>query len=460
MNTRSIYQALIAPRSADPNTQNQEIVLNWLLVASLGLTLAAFVSTVADYISLQADYLLDRLFILCGVFVFFGLLLLLSRQRQQRIVPSLILVAIFFIAASLIIFRWDISNPFGVLLFSVAIVIAGILLSARFSLYTALLTILALSVYMWGKTHGIWSPNLSWIRQPSRAADVASFSAIYAVLALTTWLFNRQMETALSRANRSERALKRQKDLLEIKVEQRTRELQAAQLEQVQQFYRLAELGRLSTALFHDLANHVMSVSIDIEGLQKRQQSDMLARIKENIHHIDGVVRRVRRQIGGKNEIERFNVIEEIREVISMLTYFGDRRRVSIELRELPSRKPIPFRGDLTRFRQLVINLLSNAIEAYPAVRSGRKQRPVIISVSRPPGTLIIEVADCGEGIRPAMKAKVFEPFYSTKDTGTGIGLFIVKKIVEEDLGGTISVTSDKRTGTTFTVTLPLKHHG
>lgn len=456
MNAHRLYQALIAPRSADPNARNQEIVLNWLLVGSICLSFVTLISAFADYANLRATYLLERVLIDCGVFVFFGVLLALSRYRQQRVIPSLVLVAIFFIAASSVVFQWDVSNPFGILLFSVAIVMAGILLSARSSLYIALLTILTLSVYMWGKTYGHWTPDLTWMHQPSRPADVVSFSAIYAILALTSWLFTRQMELALTRASRSEKALKRQKDLLKVKVEQRTRALQAAQLEQIQQFYRLAELGRLSTALFHDLANHVMSVSIDIEGLQKEQRSDMLARIQDNVHHIDGVVRRVRQQISGKNKAERFDVIDETREVMSMLTYFSSRRRVSIELQTPSPHRPIAFRGDLTRFRQLIINLLSNAIEAYPSSK-GRRQRPVTINISRPSDTLIITVTDYGKGIRPALQARIFEPFYSTKDEGTGIGLFIVKKIVEEDLGGNIAVTSNKQTGTTFTVTLPLK---
>jgi signal transduction histidine kinase len=457
LKTHQLYKILIAPRSVEPNAQNQEVVLNWLLVGSLGLTFAAFIITLLNCLLLHANYLLFRLFIVTGLFGFFGLLLLLSRRYKQRIIPSVVLVGIFFAAATSLVFNWDVSNPYGILLFSVAIVMGGILLSARFSLYLALLTALVLSVYMYGKVHSYWSPDLSWLRQPSRAADVASFTVIYAILALVSWLFNRQMELALTRAKRSEKALKRQRDLLEATVEQRTRALQAAQLEQVRQVYRFAELGHLSTALFHDLANNVMSVSIDIEGLQRDGRSDIIARIQENVHHIDEVVRRVQRQLRGQGEVERFDVQDEIEEVVKMLTYFSDQRRVLIELQTLSGKLPVTYRGDLTHFRQVIINLLANAIEAYPPTKGMVDRRAVLVTVAKQSRVLTITVTDHGKGISSAVQAKIFEPFYSTKDKGMGIGLFIVKKVIEEDFKGAISVTSKKQAGTTFIVTLPAK---
>lgn len=456
-----LYKTFIAPRSLEANAQNQEIVLNWLLVGSLGLTLAAFVDALVDLIALRASSLFIRLVLVGATFGFFALLLLLSRRYQQRVVPSVALVAIFFLAATAVAFRWDVINPFGVLLFSVAIVMGGILLSARFSLYLAILTSLVMSVCLFGKVHGYWKPDLAWLQQPSRAADVVSFTAIFAVLALVSWLFNRQMELALTRAKRSEKALKRQRDSLEVEVEQRTRELQAAQLEQIQEVYRFAELGHLSTALFHDLASHLMSVSIDIEGLQKGKRSALLARIQENINYINDVVRHVRQQINGQAEAERFNVVNEIREIINILAYQSNQSGVTITLKPGPASRTVRYRGDLTRFRQVVINLLSNAIEAYDtAGQQDSSRKPVLVTVAKLSNNLAITVTDHGKTISRAAQAKIFEPFYSTKDKGMGIGLFIVKKVTEEDFGGMITLTSNKRAGTTFAVTLPLGRHG
>ncbi len=459
MNIHRLYNIFIAPRATDPNVQNQEAVLNWLLAGSLGLALAAFINTLASFFMIHAAYLALRLAVVVCLFGFIALLLALSRVRQQLLVPSVVLVGIFFAAAVSVVYRWDIINPVGILLFSVVIVMAGILLGARFSLYAALLTGLVLTVLVYGKAHHFWTPDLAWIYRPSRPTDVVSFTTIYAILALVSWLFNRQMEMALKRAKNSERALKRQRDLLEIKVEQRTRQLQAAQMEQIQEFYRFAELGHLSTALFHDMANHLASVSIDIRGLSKDPHSDIATRIQDNISYIDEVVRRVRRQIQGQSEVERFNVREEIAEIIKILSYQSNRAEVGVSLDSPPARRPIMYRGDLTRFRQIIINLLSNAIESYQGARpTSESPAAVTVAVDKTGGDLRITVSDRGKGIRRADQAKVFEPFYSTKDKGMGIGLFIVKQVAEKDFGGTINLNSSKA-GTTFVITMPFKRH-
>ena len=459
MSKSNLYKILIAPHSGDPNTSNQEIVLNWLLVGSLALAFMAFVNTLFSFVALHDAYLLFRLLAIVCIFTFFGILLGLSRRKQQQVVPSIVLVSIFFGAAVFAVYSWDILVPIGLLLFSLVIVMAGILLSARFALYMALLTAVSLSFVEYAKAHHYLHPNLSWEQRPSSFTDVISFTAIYAILALVSWLFNRQMEMALKRAQRSEKALKHQRDLLEIKVEQRTRQLQAAQLEQIQEFYRFAELGHLSTALFHDMANHLTSVSLDIKGLRQDPHSDIAGRIQHNITYIDEVVRRVRRQIQGQIEVERFNVVEEIAEIIKILSYQSTRANVIIDLEGPPARQPIMYRGDLTRFRQIIINLLSNGIEAYQGSRPARKSQPaVIVTAEKLKQDLRIVVTDQGNGIRSAEQGKVFEPFYSTKDKGMGIGLFIVKQIAEKDFSGTINLTSSKA-GTTFIVTLPLRRH-
>ena len=66
-----------------------------------------------------------------------------------------------------------------------------------------------------------------------------------------------------------------------------------------------------------------------------------------------------------------------------------------------------------------------------------------------------MEISDTGRGIAPEHIAKIFEPYYSTKETGTGLGLAIVKKAID-DHGGSITVSSEEGSGTTFTIVLPV----
>lgn len=453
------YSLFIKPFSRDPDTYSRELVLNYIFVGAIGLGLIAIANTFVNYAFLHDSYLLKRLVVIFLTLVLFLTLYIFSRRKSQLLFIRTVLVGVFLFFAGLVLFRWGIINPVGVLLLGAVVVMASVLLGSRYSLYSVVAGFLLLTVLEYSKSHHYIKPDMSWTREPSSMTDVVSFTALLLVIALISWLFNRQMEMSLARAQRSERALKRQKALLEIKVEQRTRQLQAAQTEKMQQFYRFAELGLTSTALFHDLANHMMSVSIDVEGLKsQRYKSALIARIQENTNYIDSVVQRVHQQVQGKSQIEKFNVTQQINEVIKMLSYSFKKADVNVVVKQ-DSQKNITHRGDLTRFRQLVTNLLCNAIEAYPDNNKKPKQ-PVIVVIQKTSEFLTIEVTDRGIGIKPSVQAKLFEPFYTTKKRGVGIGLFIVKQITESDLGGTVEVKSNKKEGTTFTINLPLHKHG
>ncbi|MCE5269989.1 HAMP domain-containing histidine kinase [bacterium] len=105
-------------------------------------------------------------------------------------------------------------------------------------------------------------------------------------------------------------------------------------------------------------------------------------------------------------------------------------------------------RGQLAR---VLLNLLTNALQALPAGGVGR-----VRVASRPglPGETVVEVSDNGSGMDSATVEKVFQPFFTTRDTGLGLGLAIVKKTLEEN-GGSIQVESAPGRGSTFRLTLP-----
>jgi signal transduction histidine kinase len=106
---------------------------------------------------------------------------------------------------------------------------------------------------------------------------------------------------------------------------------------------------------------------------------------------------------------------------------------------------------DTGQIQQSIINLILNAIEATPAGGSIS-----ISTVYRPNrGSIEITVSDTGEGISEDNIVKIFDPFYTTKDSGNGLGLAITHGIIEQH-NGTIDVDSTLGRGTTFKITLPL----
>jgi signal transduction histidine kinase len=457
-----LYNLLIKPISQESDQAEREVVLNFLLVGVLGLAIVSFIVTLmAPVISHEPAFPSRLLNNFLTIAFIVGIYCVARYLKQYRLVAVLLtgLIAAFGL---LIGFEWGILDPHSVLLLSLATVMAGILIGSRYSIYLAVTVTVVLTFLQHGQSVGSLNPDLSWMKQQPVPGDVVAFAAILLVIALVSWLFNRQMESSLRRARRSEEALKRQKALLEIKVEKRARQLEQAQIDKVQQLYRFAELGQLSTALFHDLANHLSTVNVDIEGLKAGEQPDIMRRIQQNVGHINSIVKRVRQQIGGKHTVEIFDVMHEIDEVVKILASAADHASVKIEVVTDQSIQPgLSYKGDITRFRQVILNLISNGIEAYPDPdRKARPEdRPVTVNIKRQNTTLFISVTDYGLGIPPARQAKIFEPFYTTKEEGVGIGLFVVSQVVDKDLGGELTVTSSKQQGTTFTISMPHSYY-
>lgn len=456
---QKIYTILIKPRSKDIDQFNRELVLNWILFA-VGLLLVLSGVNLIFTLLLKDDVnVISRILVQLFLLICFSVGYYLVRTRHRAQLFARWTIVLFFFGASFYtLLTWGTINPIGTLMCALAIVVAGILLGSVYSLIAIIVSICTLVGLEIAKSEHLIHPDMSWISKPSSMTDAFSFASIFLVLGIVSWLFNKQMEASLKRAHKSEKALKIERDLLEVKVAERTRELQEAQLEKIQHVYRFAELGHLSTALFHDLAGNLSSLSIDIESMRKKNKTEFSKRINENIQYIDNVVRRVKTQIQGKNTDETFNVTSSIKDLVGILSYNARRARTHI-IFEAPSLN-ILYTGNLTRFRQLIINLLSNAIEAYPHdPRASVKGRPVIITIKDTSEALEIQVSDHGKGISRSSKQKIFDPFYTTKSSGSGIGLFIVKQVTENDFGGSIKLSSSPKSGTTFTITLPKREN-
>ncbi len=450
------YTKFIEPRSSDPDTRNRELILNYLLMGIFLLASLAFLGAFISMVFSGKGYMVGRLVNGGIVTLIFALLYYLARVKRLLRAVSFVLISLLVFIIGSMMCQWGLFTPAGLLLSALVIVMSGILLGARYSLYTLCFLAALFGILQYGDTKGLIVPDTTWMQRSSVSSDVFSFLIVLGTLAFVSWLFNYQMERSLKRAQRSEAALTKQKALLEIKVEERTRDLQRVQLEKVQQVYRFAELGRVSSALFHDLANHLANVLLDIEGLKPAGRSEIMKRIQSDIGYIDDVVRRVRLQLRGNVELETFDAVNEIEQVVKILSYKSLRAQVAITVS--PAQPgPIMFTSDVTRFRQIIINLLSNAIEAYPDPTSKKApKRKVTLHIEQKDGAIIVQVTDWGVGIKPARRSKVFEPFYTDKKEGTGIGLFIVRQIIEQDMNGSIELTSAATQGTIFTVRLPL----
>lgn len=427
-------------------------VLTVMLVATLAVLLLAFLDVLLGFVTGAVHAPINRLTSIAAALTVCAALYVCLRRGRYAIAAYGV-IGIYGALATVAAVQWGINLPAVSLLYCIVIVLAGIVLGALYSLYAAAVSAAILLVVELAIVHGKISPNVSWYHSSPHLNDLATYFLVFLVLGVCSWLFNRQTDLALHRALSAERALQHERDTLEIEVEARTRELQAAQIETMGQLYRFAELGQLATGLLHDLANHMGTLSLDIEGMAQRQRHSQLElRVKQRIGHIDNIVRWAYEHINGEDHSRVFGVKHEVGVVIELLNYRARRARVRLRC-SARSRAPLQLYGDPNRFRQLMTNLITNAIDAYETAPRPKRREVAIDLAAGENGAVIISVSDYGVGISGTLRKQIFQPFYSTKHDGMGIGLFVVKQIAEEHFRGSIQLTSGRGT-TCFTLNL------
>lgn len=457
---------IIRPKSTDEDSKRREFILNILLFGSIifSVIVAALVGIYS--IRLGDEYKGTPFFItliIIGVFLF---LFFLSRIGFFT-VAAYILTFTYLLATANTLYTWGIDLPQGVLSLALIIIMSGILISTRFTFIVTGVISIILLLFSYLHTYSIVSPESYWRNQQPVMGDAIALVATFSIMALVSWLSNREIEKSLQRARTSEEALKKERDLLEVKVEERTRELKRTQLEKMSQLYHFAEFGRLASGLFHDLVNPLTVVSFNLEELNERAQEkrskaliDMASILQ---HAIDGTrrmqvfVESVRKQIQQQETKTDFFLEHEVNQVIQLLSFKAKEHSVDIKFSPNISIKTY---GDPVKFYKVISNLLSNAIDSYEEQESRENERHKInIDLSQKDTIACIQIQDWGKGISDEHLTRVFEPFFTTKsiEKGTGLGLSICKNIIENDFEGHISVTSKEGQGTTFTIKLPIR---
>lgn len=405
-----LYHLLIEPRQQDDDLRNRELVLNVLFIGTLGILASAVLLIIDSYID-GSTYVLLRIISLSAVWALTLAMYLLSRSGHYRL-AAWFLVGLYSLLAIAVAYTWGVTFPPAVLLFGLVIMISGTVLGSPMPLYVAggmIVIAFGLQLIQHG---GSVTPDTSWINDPLGAGTVYGLCLMFGVIGLISWLFNEQTERSLHRAHRAEAGLLRQKLLLESTVEKRTRQLQAAQLEKIQQLYRFAELGQLSTALLHELANHMAVLTLDIEGLEAKNSSQVLQRAKRSIRYIDDMVIRVRDQLHGRTNVRHFSVANELDDIVTILRHRAVAVGVALHWEALSDRKGLRSKGEPIRLRQLMANLISNAIDSYDAKTEKAIRREVFITAEATDKNITISIADWGKGISPGDKDKIFEPFF------------------------------------------------
>lgn len=457
----SFFSKITEAKAENGDDKRKEHILNILLVSLIALFgVAGIISVidlaVADAVSRSNDAL--SLWVLIAILVIFLSLYTLSRKGYFAIAAYIFIVLCFTLPVYMV-YKWGVEVPAGLLFYVLVIVISGILISTRFAFKIALLASFSMVGIHYLHLNNIVHPNLYWKQNETMGmSETIIISIIFLIIATVSWLSNREIERSLSRLKISEAELKKEKDSLEVKVEEKTAELKKTHIEQVSQLYRFSEFGKLSSGLFHDLVNHLTAASLNMEQVKdinangSKEVKAHFDKAVEAIKRMENFIIAVRKQIAKEETESMFSLLEEILSTIQVLGYKA--KKLNVEINFLPTEDVITY-GDSIKFSQIVLNLITNAIESYVGMSVSNKVNRVSVAVSAKDNLVILTVKDWGCGIDSNLGEKIFQPFFTTKGVGigTGIGLSLTKNIVEQDFGGTIKFESNKNKGTTFVVT-------
>ena len=223
--------------------------------------------------------------------------------------------------------------------------------------------------------------------------------------------------------------------------------------EQLSRSTALAELGKMAAEVAHDLRNPLGAIRLYAGMLQqelkddRKELADSVVRGLNSLESITYNLLSLARPVRAKFEFVDLNGVLD--DVLSFTQYAMDEKDIPLE-RSCDTESQVVCYGDFEQLKQAMLNLVLNAIQAMPD--GGNLEIRVGIDSEKELVTLCI--ADNGKGIPIDIQEKIFTPFFTTKPTGTGLGLHTVNRIVQAHYGR-IRVVSTEGVGTQFFVELP-----
>ncbi|MCA8961065.1 MAG: GHKL domain-containing protein, partial [Planctomycetes bacterium] len=231
-------------------------------------------------------------------------------------------------------------------------------------------------------------------------------------------------------------------------------------LDEVAHVSRLSTLGELAGSIAHELNQPLAAVANFTQAaigllrnsteIPRGDLTEILEGAENASRRASEIVKRMRSLVSRRLALEEVvdvgRLVEETARLIE-----SEYIRNSVRLTVATESEPVWIAGDRVQLQQVLVNLLRNAAESVEGLDGER--RAIVIRVERRPGHVAISVSDQGPGIDEETVERIFDPFYTTKSEGMGMGLAISRSIVESH-GGRLLVTSRLNEGTMFSFSL------
>jgi signal transduction histidine kinase len=237
---------------------------------------------------------------------------------------------------------------------------------------------------------------------------------------------------------------------LEVRIDERTRELQESQAHVVQQ-EKQAAFGLLAAGIAHEVGNPLAAISSLVQMLNRHHTDDYS---RERYQMMDDQLRRIQRTLRELIDFSRpatkDKVLCDVQAVIdaalNIAKYYTRMKGKKVVTKYADGLPPLRVARD--QLVQVFLNLILNAMDAT------NEGGTIEIETAMAGERIRVAIKDNGHGISPDARSRIFQPYYTTKDFGTGLGLFVCRNIMEQTIGGTIELTETSPGGTTFAVLL------
>ena len=285
-------------------------------------------------------------------------------------------------------------------------------------------------------------------------ASVAETVVILACVAWASSALGSVLNATGARLKGLNDALERHRAELEERVAERTAALRASQARVIQQ-EKMAAFGLLAAGIAHEVGNPLAGISSLIQMIRRKDPNPYT---NEKLELAERQLVRIQRTIRelvdfsrpASTARSRVRPVEVAEEALGIAKYYQRTKDRAITT-DIPADLP-PIRGIRDHLTQVLLNLVLNAIDA-----TGRGGR-IHIEGREDGQAIILSVEDDGRGVALEDRARLFQPYFTTKPSGTGLGLFVSRQIVEE-LGGTLTFRSEPGRGATFLARLPADRH-
>jgi signal transduction histidine kinase len=217
---------------------------------------------------------------------------------------------------------------------------------------------------------------------------------------------------------------------------------------------RMAEIGNFSMMIAHELKNPlgIIKGSIDIiakEGVKAQVSRTMMGYIQDEVKRLNRLVEDflsfARPNPAHKSFVDINHVVNKIVSLIPLPEFKEKEIALTVQLAEDIAEVNV----DEHQIYQALVNIFNNAVQAIP------HQGEITVKTESAPDGILITIMDTGDGISDEEKEKVFEPFFTKKQSGTGLGLAVVRKIIDNHKGN-VTITAREGGGTIFSVGLPI----